>query len=517
MTLENHRPAGERLAGSSAVDTADAGQAAGAGRARAVGGSPAAGTVGAGRAVGARKAAGAALREARDMAAETRRELKPHMGRRLFGWDYRQPSIYVVTIVCADRRARLFGEIEVLCDGEWLSIAEARQAKPEPDEIEARVAPSALGKAVFAHFRRIGDFTPEIVPIFCAVMPDHLHLLLRVTREMARPLGNAIAGFKTGCEKIYARSGGSGRLFAEGFVDHVIMREGQLACEFDYLRDNPRRAAVKALFPELFKVAREIGVDLRLAPQAQDKLRLAPPAGRPAVGTAGAGQAASAGQEGDGGLCSAQAAQADLLPPAQAAQAGRLRGYFSAIGNHFLLGRRLVQVQVSRRDFGYRRVAKQGGGQKIARSAAGEPEVAFTTTGFEARCDELLAEARRGAVLLSPCVSDGEREIAREALAAGLSLVTMHNKGFAPLQKPAGRYFDACAEGRLLMLAPAAWPHTPGEKPMTRDDATAMNRLCQWLAGEGAAKIAYRGVTPADVDGIALRAARASRRKSNSF
>ena len=344
MTFGSHRPAGERLA---------------------------VGAAGAGQALGKGKAAGAALREARAMAAESRREPKPHMGRRLFGWDYRQPSIYVVTIVCADRRARLFGEVEVLCDGEWLSIAEARQAKPEPDEIEARVALSALGKAVFAHFRRIGDFTPEIVPIFCAVMPDHLHLLLRVTREMARPLGNAIAGFKTGCEKIYARSGGSGRLFAEGFVDHVIMREGQLAREFDYLR--------------------------------------------------------------------------------------------------------------------------------------------------EARRDELLAEARRGAVLLSPCVSDGEREIAREALAAGLSLVTMHNKGFAPLQKPAGRYFDACADGRLLMLAPAAWPHTPGEKPMTRDDATAMNRLCQWLAGEGAAKIAYRGVTPADVDGAALRAARASRRKSNSF
>lgn len=451
MTLESHRPAGERLAGRPAGGSA---------------GSSAVGAAGAGQALGKGKAAGAALREARAMAAETRRELKPHMGRRLFGWDYCQPSIYVVTIVCADRRARLFGEIEVLCDGEWLSIAEARQAKPEPDEIEARVALSALGKAVFAHFRRIGDFTPEITPIFCAVMPDHLHLLLRVTREMARPLGNAIAGFKTGCEKIYARNGGSGRLFAEGFVDHVIMREGQLAREFDYLRDNPRRAAVKALFPELFKVAREIGVDLRLAPQAQ---------------------------------------------------AGRLRGYFSAIGNHFLLRRRLVQVQVSRRDFGYRRVARQGGGQKVARSAAGEPEVAFATPGFEARRDELLAEARRGAVLLSPCVSDGEREIAREALAAGLSLVTMHNKGFAPLQKPAGRYFYACAEGRLLMLAPAAWPHTPGEKPMTRDDATAMNRLCQWLAGEGAAKIAYRGVTPADVDGIALRAVRASRRKSNSF
>ena len=109
-------------------------------------------------------------------------------------------------------------------------------------------------------------------------------------------------------------------------------------------------------------------------------------------------------------------------------------------------------------------------------------------------------------MLISPCISDGERQIAREALAAGYRLVTLHNKGFSKFQKPGGRYFDACAEGRLLMLAPAAWPYTPAEKPMTRDDAAAMNRLCQFLAGEGAAEINYRGVTPANVDGLALAA-----------
>ena len=109
--------------------------------------------------------------------------------------------------------------------------------------------------------------------------------------------------------------------------------------------------------------------------------------------------------------------------------------------------------------------------------------------------------------MLSPCVSDGERQIAREALAAGLPLVTMANKGFSKLQKPSGRYFDACAEGRLLMLAPAAWPYQPGEKPMTRFDATAMNRLCQWIAGEGAAEINYHGMKPANIDDLARKAA----------
>jgi hypothetical protein len=36
-----------------------------------------------------------------------------------------------------------------------------------------------------------------------------------------------------------------------------------------------------------------------------------------------------------------------------------------------------------------------------------------------------------------------------------------------------------------LMLAQANWPYVPGEKAMTRADAMAMNRLCQWIAGAG--------------------------------
>lgn len=100
---------------------------------------------------------------------------------------------------------------------------------------------------------------------------------------------------------------------------------------------------------------------------------------------------------------------------------------------------------------------------------------------------------------------------------AGVPLVTMHNKGFSKYQKPSGRYFDACAEGRLLMLAPAAWPYTTQEKPMRREDAVAMNRLCQWLAGDGAAEINYKGMTPANIDKLAKEAALCSSIPSTSL
>lgn len=401
------------------------------------------------------------------------------------GWDYRRRGYYVITTVLEDRRSMALGELVVKdpSNDRWLAVADAKALKIPPDAIEAKVVFSDLGRALFDHFRKMGEFTPGLKPVFCALMPDHLHLLLEVERELARPIGNAVAGFKTGCEKIYARMGGKGRLFAQGFVDEVVLRAGQIHGEFNYLIDNPRRLAVKKLYPDLFKYSREISVDLWLAPQGQ-------------VGREGV--LFEEGRVGREGVA--------LALPVPRAPAVRTAGSFSAIGNHFLLGRPLAQVQVSRRFFRYRREVKVGAAPKIARDAGGEPIVELSTPEYERRRAALFAAARGGAVLISPCISDGERQIAREALAAGYRLVTMHNKGFSKFQKPSGRYFDACAEGRLLMLAPVAWPYQPNEKPMTRADATAMNRLCQWLAGDGAATINYHGMTPADIDRLALAA-----------
>lgn len=402
------------------------------------------------------------------------------MLRRCFNWDYTQPCIYQITIVLTERGSKALGEVVVDEVGEG--------GQP----VAAHCELSELGRAILGHWLKIGEFTPEIKPLYCQIMPDHLHAILRVIRPMKRPLGNAIGGFKTGCEKIYRKlalstqneklalsipnkpcsvgvapadpssgaapdgpSSGAApaaevsRLFAPGFQDTILFHEGQLDNMFGYLRLNPLRLAIKRWAPMLFKVSREIKVSL---------------------GAAGV-------------------------------------GHFSALGNHFLLDRPLAQVQVSRQFFRYKRIAKPGGGLKIAKDAKGEPIVEFSTPAFEERRDELFAAAKHGAVLLSPCVSDGERQIAREALAAGLPLVTMANKGFSKLQKPSGRYFDACAEGRLLMLAPAAWPYQPGEKTMTRFDATAMNRLCQWIAGVGAAEINYHGMKPANIDDLARKAA----------
>ena len=431
-----------------------------------------------------------------DSAGCLRRETIPHMGRRLPGWDYRRKGHYVITIVLADRREGKLGELKVRrrrpsacadgvretavaaggAGGEWLSVAEAKTLGLRPDEIEAKVEFSALGRAILDHFRRMGEFTRGLRPVFCAIMPDHLHFIVEVVEELERPLGNAIGGFKTGCEKIYAKTGGAGRLFAEGFVDEICLRAGQLACEFDYLNDNPRRLAIKRLYPWLFKVTRELRVDFRLAPEGQ------------------AGQTAAMIVPGE------RAARFSPAPTAPAA------GLFSAIGNHFLLTRPAFhQVQVSRRFFAYRRDAR---GNLVK---DGPPAVA--TPEFAEKLAAALSAAKSGAVVISPCVSQGEREIARQVFAAGGRVVTLQNRGFSPLYKPGGRLFETCAAGNLLMLAPAAWPYQPAEKPMTRSDALVLNRLAQLIAGDGAVEIDYKGAVVADIDALARAAVKTEGRR----
>ena len=264
----------------------------------------------------------------------------------------------------------------------------------------------------------------------------------------------------------------AGLKWAEGFQDTVLLHEGQLQSMIAYLRDNPRRLAEKRANPALFRRVERIELPL------------------------------------DG---------------------GRLTGSFEALGNRHLLERPLAQVQCSRRFFAYRREAKRGGGMKIVRTPNGEPIIESESPEYRERLESALAAAEHGAVVLSPCISDGERQIAREAMKRRLPLVALKNMGFAKLEKPAGRSFDACAEGRLLLLAPAAWPYTTQEKPMTRFDATALNRIAQWLAGGSApghscsvpghscsvpghfcpglpVEINYHGMKPANIDELAEKA-----------
>ena len=385
----------------------------------------------------------------------------------------------MVTLVLADRRTQALGQLvipEAAASGteQVCSVPGAEAPDLFNRAAASHIALSPAGEAVMREWRGIASHHPDVKPLFMQVMPDHVHFILQVLRPMAKPLGNVIGGFKAGSSK--AATGGPG-LWAEGFQDTILFNEGQLDAMFRYLRDNPRRLAVKRLCPELFKVVK----GLKLPLQAQNRPLQAP--------------------------CSVPGAACSV--PGAAAPG---TGYFSAIGNLFLLDAPTkLQVQCSRSIFGYSRSCRSGhktdrSGSKIERDGQGQPLVAFSTAEFEAKRDELLAAAKHGAVLVSPCISDGEREIARLAFAAGASVIALRNMGFSPLYKPGGKLFDKTANGNLLLLAPAAWPYQTAEKPMTRFDACVLNRIAQLIAGDGAAEINYKGMKPDDIDRLVREA-----------
>ena len=84
----------------------------------------------------------------------------------------------------------------------------------------------------------------------------------------------------------------------------------------------------------------------------------------------------------------------------------------------------------------------------------------------------------------------------------GLPLIALKADGFAPKYKPPGKYFDACASGNLLILAPTN--PTPqvrcapihGRIPITRTQCLALNKLAADICGSGAASLNYAGLIP---------------------
>ena len=421
------------------------------------------------------------------------------MGRRCFGWDYRSRCIYMITITLADRSRPILGQL--ICEGDRWAV-------------EA----SEIGRIVEVCWREIPEQWPGVEILESQLMPDHFHGIIFVKEPQQKTLGNIIGSFKAksssrvgelcrtrqsaeprtrqSAEPAYGEVQNGAGIWAPGFVDLILFREGQLKAMIAYVRDNPRRLGVKRGSPALFKVARDLVVNFAARGEAQN----------PASGEA---------QKPHGGAHSV--GQNEGCAPARV-RAGGI-GHFMAIGNYFLLEwPDIRQVQCSRSFFGYKRVKPRpqagerrtgergAGGWKICRDGTGRPIVDFSTPEFEAKAEAALASAARGAVLISPCISHGEREIARRAFEAGYRVITLQNKGFSPFYKPGGKLFETCANGNLLMLAPINWPYVPGEKPMTREQAQVLNRIAQLIAGDGAVDIDYKGAVMRGIDEAVTKA-----------
>ena len=343
-------------------------------------------------------------------------EKRPSMQRRCVDHDYTGRMTYMLTMTIEGRRP-LLGQVVGRIDA------------PAGSEDAPRTELSTLGQRVHDEWWGIPRYYPQVEVRALQIMPDHLHGILFVREKMEVDLSRIIRGFKTGCNRHYRelfpnlvpapsvpsepspsvpsepspsvqsvvtesrqttkmphKNSPHGLLFAHGFNDKLLLREGQLRRWLDYLHDNPRRLLIKRMHPDLFRVHEGVTVG---------------------------------------------------------------EWHCSAVGNMALLTAP-TRLQV-----------------RISRSIS--PELLATEK------ERFLSAARAGAVLVSPSISPGEKLIMRAAFDERLPVIALSSNGIAPMQKPSGERFYACAEARLLILSP--FPHTNNRTVITREACNTLNAL----------------------------------------
>ena len=151
--------------------------------------------------------------------------------------DYKDPSILMITLVTTNRQPILG-----ILKGETIERTK-------------------LGQAIAEEINRIPTYNgAESIEIYSyIIMPDHVHILLRVHDRLPKHIGQYIAWFKIKCtDACSALTGGpvseTMRPFAPDYHDRILKGKKQLSHMVRYIQDNPRRLALKRANKDLFRI-----------------------------------------------------------------------------------------------------------------------------------------------------------------------------------------------------------------------------------------------------------------------
>lgn len=453
-------------------------------------------------------------------------EVKHSMHRRCKGWDYCNPWIYMVTIDTQHHDVPPMPQIAGYRLPEWLERIYARGGHPHlfgeladalDDEGRAIIRLNAFGRAVDECIMDIPKYHPEVSIIERVVMPNHVHFILRVVRRLpeGKAVGHIINMWKSRVNALYkllmlgvpketymnvgamvdgslepeapstrlqqgrARYGGNGPkhpkrglVFEPGFHDRILFREGQLQTMIEYVRSNPQRLWEVVHNRQWFEKVAGWKITMPLLPDGGTKHAgrwwQYYPGGTQALISEGGARGLLAPVEIGKGASSMEAKpsmkpEPNIEPKAIMGAEPNSKGLdtitmnFNAIGNRALLRvPERMQIQCSR------------------------------SMSEEAICeliDDVLEACSHGVVIVSPCISDGEKRVARAVMDAGYQLIVLFPKGIPPQTdeyKPYGVFFDACARGQLLILSP--WEFKAGVETLTRWQCLMLNDIAAQLS-----------------------------------
>lgn len=296
----------------------------------------------------------------------------------------------------------------------------AGMVSAEPGTLDyPHIEPTPLGAAVAKMWLTIPEHHPGVEVLAFQLMPDHVHGILFVTRYLEEGLGKVILGFKQACNKEFRRLVG---------VEPVAVAQQQAQQQAQQPAQQPLDRYHGLLFERGYNdsiLLRRGQLETMKRYLADNPFRLAMKRARPEY------LRVRQGVDVCGSAC-------------------------SAVGNLSLLtAARKLRVRISR---------------------------SIDATLLEREKERLLAAARKGAVLVSPAISPGEKAITRAAFDEGLPMIVLLDNGLDPMSKPSGERFRACAEGRLLLLSP--FPHRNNRVTISRATCEALNALA-WDICEG--------------------------------
>lgn len=181
-------------------------------------------------------------------------DFKHSYTRRCHGHDYRAPFIYHIVISKAEG-CQLFGSVE-------------GDARIEPGKLGgAYIELSPLGQTIKTAIKALPIDFPIIRLYQYCVMPDHVHILLRVLDRSEMHLGFYITKFKGKVRENYSQLTGkeltSEDIFKPNYCDKPLTHRRSLDGLFRYIRENPHRLAMRRQYPQFFQRAHNIQIGER--------------------------------------------------------------------------------------------------------------------------------------------------------------------------------------------------------------------------------------------------------------
>ena len=308
-----------------------------------------------------------------------------------------------------------------------LGKVEGDPAIPRGQQGAPHTKATELGKEVIACLRAIPQYHPETRLIAYQLMPDHIHFILFVTHNGGAHLGKIIQGFKIGCNKAYRR------LFPAVVGEPAV---GE---------------------PAIISQAQE-------QPQAQKR--------RPTT------------EERKHGILW-QASYYEK-PLSGKGQLERMIDYVHDNPRRLLVKRinsplfrinAVTAAGIPLTAVGETAILSQSLGRRIAVRISRRTDA----TSLAAIIDELLQKARDGAVVISPFISPGEKELRQRLMEETLPHIRLDGIGFGPYYKPPGDDIDAVANGFLLIACP--WEYDP-RRHLGKAEFEELNRIAKFLEAE---------------------------------